>query len=63
MPYSAILMTRGSRARLDVPAVSTVDGSTDYQGDFDTLWVGYRGDGDFPSCSGKIESVLIEPAQ
>ena len=38
----------------------TVYGEQTYFGPFDTLWIGYEGDGDWPTCSGKLVDVYLE---
>jgi hypothetical protein len=61
--YDVELIVEGSDARLVVPNVATVEGTRNYDGEYTTLWVGGYGGGDWPSCSGTIESVTVEPLQ
>lgn len=58
-PYTARLELKGGLANLTVPNVGTVTGTTTYQGPYSVLWVGLEGDGDWPSCSGKFDSVRV----
>jgi WD40 repeat protein len=63
-PYTAVLTIQGDAARLSVPgSIAGVDavGVPTYTGTYDTLYVGYTGDGDWPSCSGIIDSIKVEP--
>lgn len=59
--YDVELIVEGSDARLAVPNVATVEGTRSYDGEYTTLWVGGYGGGDWPTCSGTIESVTVEP--
>ncbi|MBL8166079.1 MAG: hypothetical protein JNJ61_29120 [Anaerolineae bacterium] len=59
-PYKAVLTISGTDAALSVEGVGTATGTVAYTGTYDTLFVGRTGDGDWPDCSGFIESVMIE---
>jgi hypothetical protein len=62
-PTQVKLTTDDSSAELAVEGIGTAIGTVDYHGYFSTLWIGLSGDGDQPSCSGKIDSITIEPIQ
>jgi hypothetical protein len=59
--YEATLTLSDGSASLSVPGVGTASGSADYFGSYDTLYVGLTGDGDWPYCSGTIDSMVVEP--
>ncbi len=48
-------------AELAVDGIGQAKGLAQYLGDYNTLWIGMSGDGDWPSCSGEIDSIKIEP--
>jgi hypothetical protein len=58
-PYSAILTTSSGIAQLSVRGVGSAVGTPQYSGVYNTLYVGLNGDGDWPSCSGTIDSVIV----
>ena len=60
-PYTAVLTSAGGNVTLSVPNVGEVAGKQIYNGNFSKLYIGLTGDGDWPSCTGKIESVMVEP--
>jgi WD40 repeat protein len=60
-PHTAALTVRGEAATLSVQGIGSVSGRVKYQGPYTTLWVGNSGDGDWPECSGAIDSLIIEP--
>lgn len=62
-PMRVELTTNASSAELVVEGVGNAKGIVNYPGDFNTLWIGMSGDGDWPSCSGEIDSIKIEPLQ
>ncbi len=63
VPYRAAVEIRGVEVTLFVEGqkVSKFFGTNSYTGNYNTLWVGLRGDGDWPECSVTIESTTIEP--
>jgi hypothetical protein len=58
--YHTDLETLDGMALLSVSGVGLSKGQVTYNGLFNTLWVGLKGDGDWPSCSGSFDSILIE---
>jgi len=58
--YSAELLIEDGAASLTSPGVNTSLGTPYYAGDYDILFVGDTGWGDPNSCSGSIESILVE---
>ena len=60
-PTRVELTTNSSSAELAVEGIGKTTGSLDYMGDYNLLWVGMRGNGDSPYCSGEIHSIEIEP--
>ena len=58
--YTATL-TITDTAKLSVPEVGSFTGTPLYEGPYNTLYVGSPGGGDYPSCSGSIERVIVEP--
>jgi len=65
IPYRASVEIRGVEATFFVEGqkVDKFFGTNTYAGNYDTLWVGLRGDGDWPQCSINIESVAVEPVK
>jgi hypothetical protein len=61
VPYSAELTVAGEKAILNVLGVGTSTGTRIYNDDFSLLYVGLSDAGDWPGCSGTIDSVVIEP--
>ena len=59
--YTVTLTVQGDTADLSVEGVGNTPAKTEYQGPYTTLWVGNTGRGDWPECSGKIDSMMIEP--
>ncbi|MEW5959714.1 MAG: hypothetical protein AB1801_18470 [Chloroflexota bacterium] len=59
--YTAELTIVDGAATLAVEGVGSVSGEVEYEGPYTTLWVGNTGRGDWPECSGKIDSMMIEP--
>jgi hypothetical protein len=59
--YKTSLTIRGSSATVKVDEVGEATGVVEYTGQYSTLWIGNRGDGDWPCCAGKIFYVSIEP--
>jgi hypothetical protein len=57
---TATLTVQGKKASLSVPDVGVARATDAYSGNYNTLYIGYTGDGDHPSCSGTIESVTIK---
>jgi uncharacterized repeat protein (TIGR01451 family) len=62
-PYEATLTISENSASLSVPEVGTSTGAPVYDGLYDTLFVGFNGTGDWPSCSGTIDWILVEPIE
>ncbi len=65
-PYTAEFTISDGTATLSVPgsaASGPASGTPTYSGPYDTLYVGMTGSGDWPSCSGTIESIVIEPLE
>lgn len=60
-PYRATLEIKGVSATLLVEDVAKVFATKSYSGEYSVLWVGMTGEGDYPTCSGMIDSVTIEP--
>jgi hypothetical protein len=58
--YTAILEIVGGVASLGVNGVGMATGIAQYTGPFNMLYVGMTGDGDWPTCSGAIDSITIE---
>jgi hypothetical protein len=50
-----------SSATLEVTGVGNASGESTYSGTYNTLYVGNTGNGDWPECSGSIESMKVEP--
>lgn len=61
VPYTAELTVAGEDATLTVPEVGTSTGTRIYNGEFSLLFVGLSDAFDSPSCSGTIDSIIIEP--
>lgn len=59
--YAATLTLANDTAELSVPGVGSSFGTPTYNGLYNTLYVGLTGGGDWPSCSGTIERMVIEP--
>jgi hypothetical protein len=59
--YIATLTLNDVDASLNVAGVGTATGTRTYTGQYDTLYVGMTGDGDWPSCSGTIDTIIYEP--
>jgi hypothetical protein len=59
-PYTATL-TITDTVDLTVPSVGSLSGTPVYTDVYDTLYVGLSGYGDYPHCSGSIDSMIIEP--
>lgn len=60
-PYTVVLTLHQNQADLEVSGIGNVSGSVDYSGEYTMLWVGLKGDGDWPACSGSFDSILVEP--
>jgi hypothetical protein len=60
--YTAKL-TITNTVNLDVIGVGSLTGIPIYADKYDTLFVGFPGPGDWPSCRGSIERVVIEPLE
>ncbi len=62
VPYRASVELIGVQATLFIEGqqVQKYFGTNTYSDGYDTLWIGLRGDGDWPECSATIESVSIE---
>ncbi|MEM7131092.1 MAG: hypothetical protein AAF702_32520 [Chloroflexota bacterium] len=60
-PYAAELTVLGNDTTLSVPGVGASVGTPIFNDVFDTLFVGYTGDGDWPQCTGSIDSITVEP--
>jgi len=60
-PYTVSLTVKDEAANLAVEGIGNLTGTVDYEGPYTTLWVGYSGDGDWPECGGKINSMMVEP--
>lgn len=58
--YTASLTIDGETASLLVDGIGSSFGTMDYQGLANVLFIGRENDGTWPSCSGAIESVMIE---
>jgi hypothetical protein len=61
--YEATLTIENGMATLGVPGVGIATGELTYLGEYNTLYVGMYGGGDWPECLGSIESMVIEPLQ
>lgn len=59
--YKAVLTLTGSKVNVSVSGVGSANGTTTYTGPFNLLYVGLDGDGDWPSCTGTIDQMIIEP--
>jgi hypothetical protein len=59
-PYVATLTITDS-VRLSVPGVGSLAGKPVYTGTYETLYVGLGAGTDWPSCSGTIDRMVIEP--
>lgn len=61
--YTAQLTITDSGFTLDVPnsTAGRASGEVAYTGVYDTLYVGLSDDGGWPSCSGTIDSIMVEP--
>jgi hypothetical protein len=59
--YIATLTLNSADAALNVAGVGTATGTPTYTGQYDTLYVGLTGDGDWPTCSGSIDTLIYEP--
>jgi hypothetical protein len=57
--YIASVTVTGNDGNLFIEGVGEYQGYLTYQGSFDTLYVGLTGGGDWPSCSGEIQSIEI----
>jgi|SRR5688572_18971554 len=60
-PTRAELTTKFTLAELSVEGIGKAKGIVNYVGDYKLLWIGMSGNGDWPSCSGEIHSIKIEP--
>lgn len=60
-PYTAELTVLDGDANLTVEAVGRAAGTVNYAGPYTTLWVGRTGGGDWPECTGTIDTVIVEP--
>jgi hypothetical protein len=60
VPYTAELLIQDGAATLSVPGVGSVSGTPTYSGEYNTLFVGLTGDGDWPQCWGTIDSIAVE---
>jgi len=63
-PYTAELTISGGTATLSVPGSShgVATGTATYSGSYNTLFVGLTGDGQSGACAGKIDYIIVEPA-
>lgn len=59
--YQAEMVVRGDQVTLSVPGIGSDSGTLIDQVEYNTLYVGLKGDGDWPECSGVIESITVEP--
>jgi hypothetical protein len=62
-PYTAELTIQKEAAVLSVAGVGQSSGKVDYTGLYTTLWVGNDGRGDWPECTGTIDTVIVEPLE
>ena len=62
-PTHAELTTDFTLAELAVERIGKAEGVVSYVGDYKLLWIGMTGNGDWPSCSGEIHSIKIEPLE
>jgi WD40 repeat protein len=62
-PYTTELTALDGEADLSVEGIGHVSGTVDYQGLYTTLWVGNIGRGDWPECSGLLDSITVEPLE
>jgi hypothetical protein len=60
-PVHASMTTDSSSVELSVDGAGKANGVLNYHGDYNLLWIGMSGDNDYPSCSGEIDSIKIEP--
>lgn len=60
-PYTASLTIIDEAARLEVKGVGSSAGTVKYKGPYTTLWVGNKGNNDWPECTGRIDTVIVEP--
>ena len=61
IPYTAELTISNGNASLSVPGVGTSTGVPIYEGNYNMLFVGDTAGGDWPSCSGTVDSMTVEP--
>lgn len=65
VPYEATLIVSGGTATLRVPGALGATQANGippfYSGPYNTLFVGITGGGDWPSCSGTIDYIEVEP--
>jgi WD40 repeat protein len=59
--YTTTLELRDEVATLAVDGVGISAGEVTYEGPYTTLYVGNQGNGDWPECEGKIDSIRVEP--
>lgn len=57
--YLAEITIKGNDANLFISGIGDFQGTLTYEGVFDTLYVGLTGGGDWPHCSGEIESIEV----
>ncbi|MCP4358409.1 MAG: hypothetical protein GY796_10375, partial [Chloroflexi bacterium] len=60
-PYTAEMEIVDEAVTLSVAGVGSAYGTIRYEGPYTTLWVGNIGRGDWPECTGTIDSVMVEP--
>ncbi len=58
--YTAVL-TIADTSTLEIDGVGSYQVTPIYDGIYDTLMVGFPGPGDWPSCGGSIERIIVEP--
>jgi len=64
-PYRVSLIVKGAAVTFFVEGkeINKYFTTTTYTKDYNTLWIGLKGDGDWPECSATFDSVTIEPVK
>jgi len=61
VPGQDVIAAASPPAKLTIYGKGAVTGTTVYTGQYTTLYVGFNGVGDWPHCSGSIDSVVVAP--
>ena len=59
--YTGTLTISSDNVTLNVNDVGSLKGVPDYKDEYNLLFVGFPGGGDWPECSGSIERIIVEP--